>query len=197
MNDFQVERWKERWMISPLCGLEWGGTRSADIVTNTLTKATKPGWISKGQRGGMCSSGLNRRSSCRHHLCASVYTTDNYLSRAINFRLGDNADGLPGEEWWWKEASRMGLERIVSAACVCARCGYGKAKRTGAVKWEDAPGDFMWTVPPLSQPRLWRWNKFLHCCLHSLPSMSWEIASILKKEFNELMKGHLFPKTSR
>lgn len=39
-------------MISPLRGPERAGTRSADIVTNTLTIATKPGRISKGQKDG-------------------------------------------------------------------------------------------------------------------------------------------------
>lgn len=34
-----------------------------------------------------------------------------------------------------------------------AICGITEAKRTCAVRWEDAPGDLMWIVPPLSQPR--------------------------------------------
>lgn len=106
-------------MISPLRGPERAGTRSADIVTNTLTIATEPSRISKGRGGGMRSSRLNRRSFCRRRLCTSVYPTDNYLSLAINCRRSDNADGLPADEWRWRRASELGQESTELDDCVC------------------------------------------------------------------------------
>ena len=189
MNGFQVWRWIGRWMISPLWGLECGGTRSADIVTNTLTIATKPGRISKGQRNGTRSLRLNRRSSCQRCLSTSVYPTDNYLSLAINCRRSDNADGLPADEWRWTRASLTVLESIALDAWVCAFCGIMGANRTGAVRWEDAPGDFMWMVPPLLQPRFLRWNKFFSAASHTT-----YCHTAVREQM--CIMGHLFKRTA-
>lgn len=95
MNGFQVSRWIGRSMILPLWGLERGKIKCADNVTNILTAAARPGWISKGFRCGRCKSEPNRRSSRQGRLCMSVYPADNYFSLAINCRRSDNAGAQP------------------------------------------------------------------------------------------------------
>lgn len=180
MNGFKAWRWIERWMISPLWGLEWNKECwHCDIYTDHGNKT----WMNQQEtyRDGMCSSQFSRRSFRQSHLCTSVYPTDNYLSLAINHRHEDNADGLPGDEQGWKEASQISSESIALDDCVCAVCEYAKAKRTGAVEWDDAPGDFIWMAPPLCQPRVWRWNRFSQHLWNNLLSFSWERATIFKK----------------
>lgn len=134
MNGFQAHRWIGRWMISPLArGPEEAGTRNADIVTNTLTIATKPGRISKGWKGGMRSADVP--------LAAAAPRTITWVSQLT-----------AGAVMMLTSCQETG-----GGACGCARVGKTRRPREQVqARWEDAPGDIRRCVPPLPRPRLWR-----------------------------------------
>lgn len=72
-------------------------------------------------------------------------------------------------------------------ACVCVLGRKVEAKRTGAVKREDAPRGFKWILPPLSPAKIGR-DKFT-----SLPPLHGrEMETVYENKFNQSGTGHLF-----
>lgn len=152
INGIQVQRWMERWMSSPLQRPEKTETRTADIVTNTL--ATKPGRISREQSGGMRSSHSSTDVPLPDAIFASL-STPQTITWALQLTAGAaimltacqemSRSGSKPASWAWRT--------LCWTVAFFAICGIAEAKRTCAVRWEDAPDDLLWMVPPLSQPR--------------------------------------------